>query len=116
MLTVEDEFGGAAQRICHFHKVRAGFGRERLSRGVATTREKEEIRGSCGTDSIHNPLYRVHPSRDGREVMGLVHDTEYDTSVTAVFLSNLSPDALELCVGWTALRDDAAVPASIVVL
>ncbi len=48
--------------------------------------------------------------------MGLVHDAEYDSSVGAILLGKLSPNALELSISGTTLRDDAIVPSSIVVL
>lgn len=48
--------------------------------------------------------------------MRLVHDAEDDAGVAAVLLRKLRPDALELSIGGATLRDDAAIPAGIVVL
>ena len=48
--------------------------------------------------------------------MGLVHDTEDDTLIGSVLLSELGPDASKLVVGRATLGDDSAIPASVVVL
>lgn len=42
--------------------------------------------------------------------------TQDDSAVAAILLSKLSPNTLELCIGWAALGDDAAVPTRVVVL
>ena len=42
--------------------------------------------------------------------------TEDDTRVAAVLLGKLRPDALELSISGTALGNNTAVPASVIVL
>ena len=61
-------------------------------------------------------LNGVDPGGDGRDVVGLVHDTEDDTLIGSVLLSELGPDASKLVVGRATLGDDSAIPASVVVL
>lgn len=51
---------------------------------------------------------------DGLMVMN--PHTEDDTVVAAILLGKLSPDTLELGVGWATLSNDAIVPTCVVVL
>lgn len=47
--------------------------------------------------------------------MGLVHDAKDNLAVTLVVSGQLRPEADELVIGWTALSDNATVPAGVVV-
>jgi hypothetical protein len=51
----------------------------------------------------------------GEDTHGLVHKTESDLVVALVLRSDLGPDARELNIGGSALANDGAVPAAVVV-
>ena len=134
LLTVEDQFAGVSEGIGDLHEEGASLSGESLSGRPAGTREKQEVRGSCSADSIDDLLDAINPSRNARDVMGLVHDTtavqdenevneekgcrliQDDALVAAILLGQLSPDGRKLVVRRTALSNDLAVPASVVVL
>ena len=49
------------------------------------------------------------------EVVRLVHQAEDDVALRGVFLRELGPETGKLRIRWSALADDAAVPAGVVV-
>lgn len=116
LLTIEDKFAGAAERVGDLNQGGSGLGGECLSGRPTASGKEEVVLGTGSTDGSHYLLNSVHPGRDRRDVMRLVHDTEDDARLTAIFLRELRPQADELSVCWTSLGDYLSVPASVVVL
>lgn len=69
---------------------------------------------SHGADGSDRGLDGLGPGGDG-QVVGLVHDAEDDVGVVGVLCSKRRPERGKLVVGGTALADDLAVPAGVVV-
>ena len=48
-------------------------------------------------------------------IMRLIHDTKDDPGLALVLSRKLTPNAGELCIGWTTLPNNSSIPACIVV-
>lgn len=114
---VKDEVVGAT--------IDVGDGKESSGRSVTdvgagvcpvVAGQQDEV-GCCAglTDGGHGSLNGGSPGGDGSKIVGLVHDAEGDLGLGGVFGSQLRPERGELRVCGTALSDDGAVPARVVV-
>lgn len=114
--TIEDEPVGSTERVRDLDKSRTSLSGEGPCSSVATSRKKQVVGSTSFANGVDGLLDGVNPESHIAHIVGLVHDTKYGAIVLAVLLSELCPQARELCIGGAALADDLAVPASIVVL
>jgi hypothetical protein len=116
LVHVEDQVGGAAVEVLDFGESGAGaVGDVRRSVGPLVAGEEDLVGGGAGlADGGHGGLDGGGPGVDG-DIVRLVHEAESDLVVALVLGSDLGPDAGEVVVGGSALADNGAVPASVVV-
>ena len=110
-----DELALRAVAVHDAGEHRGRVGREAADGVVVGAGEEDHLGcGAGGADGRDGLLEGGGPFAHD-DAVGLVHQSENDLFLRGVFLGELGPEAAELVVGRTALADDAAVPASVVV-
>jgi hypothetical protein len=116
LVHVEDQVGGAAVEVLHLGEGGAGAVGDVSGRVGPLVAGEEDLVGSGAglADGGHAGLDGGGPGVDS-DIVGLVHETKGDLVVVLVLGGDLRPDAGEVVVGGSALADDGAVPAGVVV-
>lgn len=97
-MNVKEDVLGAPVRVGHLEQVRAGLGGERRGRRVRAARDEQPVVRSHLADGRDGGLDRLGPGR-GRDVVGLVHDSEDDVGAVRVLGREGRPEGGEFCSG-----------------
>ena len=115
LMRLIDQFVIGAVVVYHAGQSRGGVGLEAADGVVVGAGEEDHLgRGAVVTDGVDGVLDGGGPGGHV-EVVRLVHQAEDDVALRGVLLGKLGPEIAKLVVRRSALADDAAVPAGVVV-
>ena len=114
LMRLIDQFVGRSVTVHDGGQSRRGVGLEAAD-GVVVRSGEEDHLSSCAvvTDGVDGLLDADGPGGHV-EVVWLVHQAEDNVVLRGVFLGELGPEIAELVVRRSALTDDAAVPAGVI--